>query len=97
MQKQSVQISYDVHCDWSGPPPRYRLWVDHELFTERTFNFVQSYLEEIIPIDAVPGDYVIKYEIIDSNGHISAHNPKVISGPAEFVAHNVVRIRGNET
>jgi len=93
MQKQSVQICYDVHCDWSGPPPRYRLYVDGELFTERTFNFVQSYLQEVIPIDAVPGDYAIRYEMIDSNGHIAADNPRVLTGPAEFVAHNIVRIR----
>jgi len=93
MSKQSVQISYDVHCDWAGPPPRYRLYVENELFVERTFNFVQSYLNEVIPIDAEPGDYVIKYEMIDANGHIAANNPQVISGPAEFIAHNVVRIR----
>lgn len=93
MQKQSVQISYDVHCDWAGSPPRYRLYVEGELFTERTFNFVQSYLNEVIPITAVPGDYVVRYEMIDSNGHIAVDNPQVISGPAEFVAHNVVRIR----
>ena len=93
MQKQSVQISYDVHCDWAGAPPRYRLYVEGELFTERTFNFVQSYLNEVIPIDAVPGDYVVRYEMIDSNGHIAVDNPQVISGPAEFVAHNVLRIR----
>lgn len=91
--KQSVQVSYDVHCDWSGPPPRYRLYVENELFTERTFGFVQSYLMEVIPIDAEPGDYVIKYEVIDSNGHIAATNPRVLSGPAEFIAHNIVRIK----
>jgi hypothetical protein len=67
--------------------------VENELFVERTFNFVQSYLNEVIPIDAEPGDYVIKYEMIDANGHIAANNPQVISGPAEFIAHNVVRIR----
>lgn len=93
MRKQSVQICYDVHCDWSGPPPRYRLYVDDELFVERTFRFVQSYLEEIIPIDAKPGDYVIKYELLGPSGHLAAINPRVITGPAEFVAHNVIRIR----
>lgn len=93
MQKQSVQVCYDVHCDWAGPPPRYRLYVEGELFTERTFNFVQSYLQEVIPIDAVPGDYVINYEMVDNNGHLSAANPRVLSGPAEFIAHNIVRIR----
>jgi len=93
MKPQSVQVQYDVFCDWSGPPPRYRLYVQGELFTERTFNFVQSYLEEVIPINAVPGDYVIKYEMIDSNAHLAAQNPRVISGTAEFIAHNVVRIQ----
>lgn len=93
MLKQSVQISYDVHCDWTGSPPQYRLWVEDELFAERTFNFVDSYLRDIIPVDAVPGDYVVRYENLSVPGLVTAENPQVISGPAEFVAHNVVRIR----
>ena len=96
MQKQSVQVCYDVRCSWDGPPPRYRLYVENELFVERTFNFVQSYLNEVIPIDAPPGDYVIRYEMIDPNGHIAASNPKILSGPAELIAHNVVRIHKDE-
>lgn len=97
MEKQSVQVCYDVYCDWAGePPPRYRLYVNDELFVERTFKFVQSYLEETIPIDAPPGMYVIKYLMIDPNGQIVAKNPRVLTGPAEFVAENILRINQSE-
>jgi hypothetical protein len=91
MGKQGVQIEYDVHCDWKGNPPIYRLYINGELFTERTFVWRNQYLEEVIPIEAVPGDYVIKYELI-GNGHISALNPRVNFGPAHFVANDVLRI-----
>jgi hypothetical protein len=88
---KSVQVQYDVYCDWQGKPPSYRLYVNGELFTERTFTWRDFYLEEVIPIDANPGNYTIRYEVI-GNGHISARNPKVISGHCEFLSHDILRI-----
>ena len=92
MQKQDVQIQYDVRCSWEGPPPNYRVWVDNELFVERTWIWVDHYLEEIIPICAPPGDYVIRYEVAGS-ARISFGNPKILTGPGEFIADNIVRIK----
>ena len=50
MTKQFVQVLADVNCEWEGLAPTYRLYVDDELFAERTWRWTDSYLEEIIQI-----------------------------------------------
>jgi hypothetical protein len=91
MKPQSVQVQYDVFCDWQDSPPMYRLYVNNELFTERSFIWQDQYLEEVIAIDAVPGDYVIQYELVGS-GTLIATNPRVNHGTAEFVDNTTLRI-----
>jgi len=92
MGKQSVQIQYNVHCKWAGESPVYRLFVDGELFTELTYIWHDQYLEEVIPINAQPGDYVITYELLGA-GTLTVENPQVLSGPGEFIGQNVIRIK----
>lgn len=91
MKPQSVQIQYDVFCDWHDSPPVYRLYVNNELFTERSFVWRDQYLEEVIAIDAPPGDYQIRYELIGT-GQLTAANPRVNHGTAEFTDNNTLRI-----
>ena len=91
MGLQSVQFEYEVHCDWTGTPPVYRLYVNDELFTERTYIWHNKYLEESVSIEALPGDYVVRYEL-QGSGTLTAKNPRVTIGTAEFVDNNTLRI-----
>jgi len=91
MGLQSVQFEYEVHCDWTGTPPVYRLYVNDELFTERTYIWKNKYLEESVSIEALPGDYVVRYEL-HGNGTLTAKNPRVTIGSAEFVDNTTLRI-----
>jgi hypothetical protein len=91
MGLQSVQFEYEVHCDWAGTPPVYRLYVNDELFSERTYIWPDKYLEEVVSIEAPPGDYVVRYEL-HGNGTLTAKNPRVTIGTAEFVDTNTLRI-----
>ena len=91
MKPQSVQVQYDVFCDWQDSPPVYRLYVNNELFTERSFVWRNQYLEEVIAIDAAPGDYQIRYELIGA-GQLTATNPRVNHGTAQFVDNATLRI-----
>lgn len=70
MQTKSIQILCDVYCKWDGNDTRYRLYVNNELFTERSWiwNGKDYYLEEAIPIEAVPGLYNIRYELVEPCG-----------------------------
>ena len=91
MGLQSVQFEYEVHCNWTGTPPVYRLYVNDELFTERTYIWQDQSLEEVIPISAPPGDYIIEYQLI-GQGNLVVSNPRVNHGSAEFISHNTLRI-----
>jgi len=66
--KQFIRVLCDVDCSWTETPPVYRVYVDDELFAERTWRWRDEYLEEMIQIEAEPGEYVISYELVDSPG-----------------------------
>jgi len=85
MQTKSVQVQCDVYCRWDGNDTRYRLYVNDELFTERSWIWggKEYYLEEIITIEAPPGQYEIKYELLaPTTSEIKIKNMHVTSGNA---------------
>lgn len=64
MTKKFVRVLADLHCDWEGLAPTYRAYVNDELFTERTWIWTNSYLEEALQIQAEPGTYTIRFELV---------------------------------
>jgi hypothetical protein len=91
-----VQIEYSVDCVWTGLPPVYRLYVNDELFTERTYIWTDHFLEEIIPIKAPAGEYKIRYELI-GNGELKVTSPNINFGPAKFIDQYTIRIGDENT
>jgi hypothetical protein len=65
-----------------GQPPRYRAYVDDELFTERTWVWKNVHLEEAFQIEAWPGKYNIRYEILGNNATLRTENYRVEYGSA---------------
>ena len=53
MTKKFVRVVSDVYCTWEGLAPTYRVYVNDELFTERTWIWTQDYLEEMLQIQAL--------------------------------------------
>lgn len=93
MTKQFVQVLCDVHCDWEGLPPNYRLYVNDELFTERTWVWTNEYLEEMLQIEAEPGEYVIRYELVPPYlAQLKVENIRVERGPATVESNNVLKV-----
>ena len=84
MQTQFVSAKCDVYIKWKGgPPPRYRCYVNGELFTERTWIWHDQYLEENIQIQAPVGHYEVRYELLDAeHARIKVHNLRIDAGPA---------------
>ena len=83
MQTEFVIALTDVNCNWSGEPPRYRCYVNNELFTERTWVWTENYLEEQLQILAGPGQYQIHYELVDiENAKLTVNNYRIALGPA---------------
>ena len=83
MRTEFVLAQTDVCCDWSGEPPRYRCYVNDELFTERTWIWSDNYLQEQLQILAEPGEYQIRYELVDiENATLTTNNYTITHGPA---------------
>ena len=92
MTKQFVQVLADVNCEWEGLAPIYRLYVDDELFAERTWPRTDSYLEEMIQIEAEPGEYPIRFELVPPHlAQLQVTNIRVGHGPGT-IKNNVLRI-----
>jgi hypothetical protein len=92
MARQFVRLLVDVHCEWKDSAPIYRAYVNDELFAERTWIWTDMYLEECFQIEAEPGDYRIRYELVSPHlAELNVTNFRVDHGPAA-VENNVVRI-----
>jgi hypothetical protein len=87
MRKHFVKVNLDLFCDWKKVPPVYRLYVNHELFTERTYIWGGTqYLEENISLDAPPGKYTIRVDNLgDPDCQFKIRNLKVSNGPAQVI------------
>ena len=90
--KQFIRVLCDVDCSWTETPPIYRVYVDDELFAERTWRWKDEYLEEMIQIEAEPGEYVISYELVNSPGAtLRVLNMRVDYGPGK-IKGNLLKI-----
>jgi hypothetical protein len=96
MTKQFVRLLCNVTCEWEGLSPIYRAYVNDELFAERTWIWTDKYLEELLQIEAEPGDYTIRYELVPPHlAKLTVSNMRVDLGPGTL-ENNVLRIH-NET
>jgi hypothetical protein len=92
MTKQFVRVLADVDCEWEGLAPTYRLYLDDELFAERTWHWTDSYLEENLQIEAEPGEYQLRWELVPPHlAQLRVENIRVDYGPGT-VENNVLRI-----
>ena len=92
MTKQFVRVLCDVDCEWESFKPIYRAYVNNELFAERTWRWTDCYLEELFQIEAEPGEYTIRFELIQPDlAELTVSNLRVEQGPAT-IKDNVLRI-----
>jgi hypothetical protein len=92
MSKQFICVLYDIDCEWESFEPIYRTYVNDELFSERTWRWTEHYLEEMLQIEAEPGEYVIRHELVPPHlATLTVSNMRVKNGAAT-VENNVLRI-----
>ena len=93
MDKKFVRVLCDVHCDWEGLAPVYRVYVNDELFAERTWTWNNVYLEELLQIEAEPGKYHIRHELVPPHlATLKIENMRVELGDAHVVKNHILRI-----
>lgn len=85
--KKFIAVTIDIYCEWLSEAPQYRLYVNNELFTERTFSYnSDTYLQEIIQLHAFPGIYEIKVELLTEKFlNFTAKNLQIKKGHAKVI------------
>ena len=98
MSKQFVGLSCNIWCKWEGLPPTYRVYLDNELFTERTYVWTEdNFLSENLEIYAEPGEYQLRYELVPPNlADLRVSLPTIKHGAATIDINGRLRIT-NET
>ena len=93
MTKKFVRVLADVDCVWEGLDPVYRVYVNDELFAERTWRWTDSYLEEMLQIEAEPGKYTLRWELVPPHlAQLTVQNVRVDYGPGNIKNNTLLRI-----
>ena len=89
-----MRVLADVDCEWEGLMPTYRVYVNDELFTERTWRWTDHYLEEMLQIEAEPGKYWLRWELVKPClAKLSVTNVRVDLGPGRVKNNVLLRIQ----
>lgn len=93
--KKFVIVTIDVHCEWLSHSPEYRVFVNGEMFADRTFRWDKNtYLQEVMCLEASAGIYTVNVECLGKPVlNFSAKNLQIEKGKArklsdtEFEVH----------
>jgi hypothetical protein len=92
-QLHFVMVHCRVRCEWRQFPPTYRIYVNHEMFTERTWIWDDNQLDDCLQILAPEGKYKITYRLVDPHdAKIFTSDWRVSLGPAVINQHADLRI-----
>ena len=66
---QDLRIEVDVLCDWQTDPQAYRLYVDDDLYTERTYIWrnPHQWVREILVAELDSGEHTIRIEPVNAD------------------------------
>ena len=93
MDKKFVRILSNIDCNWEGLPPVYRLYLNDELFSERTWIWRDASLQEALQVEAVPGEYTLRYELVAPHlAELVIGDLQVDTGSAQVVNSTHFRI-----
>lgn len=93
-----VKAWFDLDCEWMGLPPIYRVYVNDELFAERTWIWTEHYLSEMLQIQAPPGHYEVRVESVGPNlARFVTGNHRIEYGPARWTKKGHVLEISNES
>ena len=67
MQDQVIEV--DVFCNWQSEPQAYRLYINSDLYTERTYIWrnPHNWVREILVAELSEGEHYIRIEPVDAN------------------------------
>lgn len=87
--QRQVEIRFDVHCHHGDEMylPGYRVYLDQDLLTERTFVWSRSdeYVEELATVKLSSGPHSLKIDRInDPRGLLRVNNVRINGRQSDF-------------
>ena len=65
MQKKEIKLEFDLYGKWMDVPPVYRIYVDDELMTERSYHAQEyEFYREKTLVELEPGEHHYRVEIL---------------------------------
>lgn len=96
MDKFFIKAHFDINCEWAGITPAYRIYVNDELFAERTWRWTDCYLQEVLQIEAPPGRYRVRLEPVRPTvASFKISNHTVEHGRARWIGNTYLEIDSN--
>ena len=93
MDTHFVKAVFDLDCRWEGLAPVYRIYVNDQLFAERTFDWTDCYLTEILQIQAPPGLLKIRLEKVGpALAKFWMNNHRIEHGPGRWIDRDTLEI-----
>jgi hypothetical protein len=94
MNTTFVKVLFDLHCEWEGLAPDYRIYVNDELFCERTFRWGEPvYLTEMLQVEAESGIYEFRLEKVGPQiSKFTIKNTRIKYGPGKILTLNKFEI-----
>lgn len=80
-------ITVDVYAHWGDKPPRYRVFVDNDMLTERDFLWSggDTYIRENIIVNLSPGPHKLSVkQVAGSGGNIDPKNITLNGAPSSM-------------
>lgn len=71
-----AKLEIDVYGHWNNKPPVYRIFIDDEMVTERTFGWpsYQNYITEHIACDLDTGVHTLRLQNLDEQSRFEIEN-----------------------
>ena len=88
-----IRAVFDLDCTWQGLPPSYQIYVENELFAERTWCWTDHYTEEILQIESTPGIVVVTLRLLPpAIAEFRLSNHRIEYGNAFWVDQSRIKI-----
>lgn len=95
MKEKFVRILFDLRVErLTNDLPSYRIYVNDELFNERTWRWCQTaHLVELLQIKASPGKYTVRVEkYLPNKARFKVSNMRVELGDAQILENDTIEI-----
>lgn len=92
-----IRAHFDIDCKWKhdNNPPNYRVFINDQLITERTWIWTDSYLSEMLQLNLPKGQYQMQVVPVgNSKGKFYVSNNRMELGPARWLADNIIEVYG---